>query len=120
MLRGTIFAAVCALVGCSNDGELAEAKAWSTLQGVEVAHREERNSESFLIVRNALDSGFDVVGLHTESKTYPFVWIILSDGTEKVKALPRDVEFKVNCSSLQGIKEIASKPVYAYLTQKCV
>jgi hypothetical protein len=88
--------------------ELGQKKAWSTLQVAEVRHRGAADQQTPILLENAYDTGYAVLGLPTGDPTTPRAWILLNEhgNSGSVKVLPGGAEFHVRCAY---VAELISK-----------
>jgi len=109
-----------AIIGCSNEGELGEARAWATLQGVDSTYTEDASLRTPFVIRDAIGSGYDVAGFESGT-TDSYVWVLLDDGTEKVKTSIQGVHPLVSCKDVNDLvrKEKVSRAVANYLREIC-
>lgn len=114
------------LIGCkkgaSQDNELASKNEYSVLQSYEYKYREESNATPYIIEKNALSSGADVIGLPVKGRTEGYVWLIASpNSTSSVLVLPADTSFEVNSSTLQSLeKSVTMSPATVGLIKKAL
>jgi hypothetical protein len=88
-------------------GELAQAREWSVLQGVELSHRGQRRDSRVLIVQNALGSDFDVIGIPRAHVEDGYLWTIANPSSKPlVKSLPQAADGVVSPEDLQIIKAL--------------
>jgi hypothetical protein len=105
-------------------GELGQKEAWSVLQRVEADHRGDPDSSSPLVLKNALDSGYTILGLPATDQKYRRVWLIVNNAGAgpALKVLPAGVHFKLQCSYVRNLQRDVQidKEVAAYLMSSCL
>src|SRR6266446_4492156 len=86
-------------------GELGEARGWTVLQGTELKYRDAPNVQDPMFLSRPLGSNFMVLGLPTNDRKFPRVWIILDEltPTSSIYILPREQVFTVTCSYVIGL-----------------
>jgi hypothetical protein len=103
-------------------GELAEKPFYATLQGVEIGHRADPDRISVLLVENAAETRYTVLGVPTEESEYPRTWVILNatGPDEEVMFLPK-AKFKVACEYVSRLKlQLQINPtVLEFLMSRC-
>lgn len=110
-----------AISSCAPTGELGEARAWATLQGVNSIYAERVDARPPVVVRNAIDSGFDVVGFRSNSIEFKYAWVLLDDHANGVKTFPPRVWPVVRCVEVQVLiaREKVSSEVASNLRKVC-
>lgn len=104
-------------------GELAEAPEWALLQGIELTHRTDADTNSPTLLFNARGSGYVVLGLPSDNARFPKAWLILND-TAPLSGiyilLPHD-GIRVSCSYVSELpSKVSIKPeVLAFLKKQC-
>jgi len=105
-------------------GELGQKEAWSVLQRAETDHREDPDMNSPLVLKNAFDSGYTVLGLPSNDQRYHRVWLIINSAGPgpAVKMLPSGVHFEIQCSYVKNLQldMQVNKEVAKFLTSKCL
>ncbi|MEE7545957.1 hypothetical protein HF319_01885 [Xanthomonas sp. Kuri4-1] len=113
-----------ALAGClseTNAGRELEAKSeYSVLQSFEFDYRERKQERNYIIEKNALSSGYDLIGLPKANVDHGYVWLIANPSSEPaIKKMPSDDVFSVNKDALAAIKQSVQLPpaMEAYLAE---
>jgi hypothetical protein len=110
-----------AITSCARTGELGEARAWATLQGVNSIYAERADAGAPVVIRDAIKSGFDVVGFRSNSIEFKYAWVLLDDHANGVKTFPPRVGPVVTCVGVQVLiaREKVSSEVASYLRKDC-
>jgi hypothetical protein len=109
-------------VNSVRQGELGEKVPGSVLQGVEITHRDDPDHLCVLLERNALGSGYTLLGVPSSNSAYPRVWIIVNaTGPEgKIEFMP-SVAFKLSCTYIDDLrsKVTVDPAVLSFLKARC-
>ena len=120
---GVVLLVIAYLMFVVPKGELGEARGWSVLQSVEVAHRGDPDTKSPILLVDPLESNFVVLGLPSDDKKFPRTWLILDTTTpsSSIYLLPQGQEFHVSCSYLADLlsKVKIAPVVLALLKARC-
>lgn len=89
--------------------ELDTKSAYSVLQSYEFKWRDKPHSSGIVVVRSALGTKFDIVGLPIAGKNKGFVWLVLNpmkpDEQGQFVRVPADLPVTVTDSDLKSIEE---------------
>jgi hypothetical protein len=106
------------------EGELAEKKEWSVLQGTEVKYRNSSDSQSTILLFNPLDSPYVVLGVPTHDSHFPRVWIILNETipTSSIYILPQNMKYYISCSEVANLalRTTVHPRVLETLNRECI
>jgi hypothetical protein len=59
--------------------DMSQAYVWGDLQGIEFQHRTDKNLQVPTLIRGAVGPDkYDVLGVASNSKRFPYVWIVLN------------------------------------------
>lgn len=99
-----------ALAGCGSavgaGQELDTKSEYSVLQGLEFDYRYRKQDQPYILERNALSSGYDLIGLPKADSENGYVWLIANPSSEPaVKKVPSDVEFLIGKDALAAIEQ---------------
>lgn len=85
-------------------GELGEKRGAAYLQGIEFNSRTS-NLQLPAVIYNAEGSGYNVLGVPTNNKTRPHVWIILNEAAPMhgIYIMPGGVQYYVHCSYVSDL-----------------
>lgn len=105
--------------------ELTQKSIWADLQSIEYGHRSYPISSAPVLVRGQVGAEkYDVLGLPTNDKQFPFMWIVLgaNAGANGFFAMPKKSNFTIDCSYLDklGANETIDDKVRAFLEMHCV
>ena len=113
------------LAGCGADlrsgDELDSKVEYSVLQGLEIDYRLRENSLPYVISKDAMGSGFDVIGLPRKGGNQGYVWLIANPGSEPViKQMPSDADFLIDRDVLVVLDDAVrlDSAVRAYLSTR--
>ena len=108
-----VFALTLVLVdaGCGNGsdsgGELDAKSEYSVLQNFEFDYRATKQERSFFVIRNALSSGYDVIGLPRANSERGYVWVIANPSSmPAVKQIPSEAGFSIDLKTLVAIEKL--------------
>jgi hypothetical protein len=105
--------------------ELTQKTIWADLQSIEYEHRSDHHSTPPVLLKGKVGAEkYDVLGLPTNDKHFPFVWIVLgaNAGANGIFAMPQNTHFTIECNYLGklGASEKIDDKVRALLQEHCV
>ena len=113
-MKSLLLMAVMLLVAaCHSDNsqpsELDTKSAYSVLQSYEFKWRDKSHSSGIVVVRSALATKFDIVGLPIAGQDKGFVWLVLNpmkpDEQRQFVRVPADMPIVVTDADLKSIEE---------------
>lgn len=88
--------------------ELKDKDVWATLQSVEAEQRG-KPANNYIIIRKALGTKYDVLGVPTKRSNVPTAWMPLNEGEGvPVKILPKEEKLQLTCLDAERITMSAS------------
>lgn len=118
----TLFGASCTN-SAPSDGELANKSEYSVLQFYEYEFRNKDHAIAYVLHKNALDSGLDVVGFPITGRDVGYVWIVARANKDgMIFQIPERTDFLVDEAALVALrKEINFSPaVLKFLESKAI
>jgi hypothetical protein len=109
----------CSVTSKGNE-ELAAKQEYSLLQGYEHDFRNSAHHESYIVIREARGTRFNLVGLPISDRNSGYLWIVANPNSPpEVKQLPTDARFKVTKRTFEGIQGSVdlSPAIEAYLSK---
>ena len=104
-------------------GEIGTKEAYAILQSVEFEHRQDANTSAPIFIRNAASSSYDVLGLASNEKANPRVWIVLNKilSNDDVIMVPTQLQFHVHCAYIADLssKVKIERKVELFLISRC-
>lgn len=89
-------------------GELNTKSEYSVLQSFEFDYRQRTHALPYVIGKNALSSGYDVIGLPRTDGERGYVWLIANpSGAPAIKQMPSGVDFSISSDTLAVIEKSA-------------
>jgi hypothetical protein len=90
----------------SSDGELEKKSEYSVLQFYEYEFRNKDHSVAYTLQKNALNSGFDVIGFPITGRDVGYVWIAARANKDGViLQIPKQTEFLVDEATLVELRK---------------
>lgn len=105
-----VFALASVLAGCGGEtdaGKELETKSeYSVLQGFEFDYRQRKQEQPYVIEKNALSSGYNLIGLPKADSENGYVWLIANPSSEPaIKQIPSNVDFSISKDALAAIEQ---------------
>lgn len=104
-------------------GELADKEAYAVLQRLESEHRNDVSRQPYVVIRGAFGTSYDAMGLLSNDRRFPIVWILLShlSASGEVMMIPSDAKPIVPCDQITHILagEVMKPEVRNLLMSKC-
>jgi hypothetical protein len=87
------------------DGEIAQKREWSVLQGLAVEYQMKPKDSNLLLVRNALQTEYVAVGLPLRDQATGYAWLLANPSSNpRVKLMPGNVKFKLSRRDLERLR----------------
>ena len=89
-----------------SNGELGQKEVWSVLQGIEKQQRTNSDAKTPIFLENALDSGYNLLGIPTDNHQFPRAWLVLnkSDDINKIYILPENQSLIIECAYIYTVQ----------------
>jgi hypothetical protein len=105
--------------------ELTQATLWGDLQGIEFQHRSLRDLQAPVLLRKAVgNEDYDVLGVRSEDRRYPYVWIILNTNAKEngIFSMPHEADYTLPCGYLRELesREQIDEKVLKALDLHCI
>jgi hypothetical protein len=110
-IRKLILIALCAgvayfLLLYKDHGELGQKEGWAALQGIELEYRDKKFVDAPMLLTNISKSHFTIIGLPTDDRQAPYVWMIINDDPYVApRVMPPTLHYHVQCEYVNDLKK---------------